>query len=336
MSSGVCRIGLFFVRAYRLEISYQSLVTMKIAYLLFLSLLRTESFQIFDNIISEASRKVLHHVACENGLSHNLFHRSVATTSSTSPLENALMEILNELDDSSPYFEYWCRQEWRHIEAHADVDENRAKLLGRTSQLRYPTHGHVLYLQVGTHVRGPTCLFDNCTSGGDIAMASCSEDLRLITVPAVEGRLLRFPGHILHAVPRPTDLWTLPFLQGSPPFTPTHMYERSVVLFNTWQDAPMWDKDKIRKMQHHHEETEKDPTGWIMPSQSWTKIPIVESCSIECLPNIQQKAKIWLLGDAYRRNYTSRTVSVFVNEGRLQNALNHPTQPYRTILSHTM
>jgi hypothetical protein len=306
---------------------------MKLGCFLLISLLTTESFQIFDNVVTEEKRKVLHNIASENGLSHNLLHRTMAMTLSSSPLENALMEILNELNDPSPYVEYWCRQEWRHIEAHADVDENRARLLGRTAELRYPTHGHVLYLQVGTHVRGPTCLFDNCTSGGN--MASCLEDVRLITVPAVEGRLLRFPGHILHAVPRPTDLWTLPFVQGSPSFIPTHMYERSVVLFNTWQDPPMWDKDKVKHYHINQNDFMTNRNGWITTSENWIDTPILESSSLDFSQNIQ-KAKIWLLGDTFRRNSTLRTVNMFVKEGRLQNVLYHPTQPYQTKISNTL
>ena len=41
---------------------------------------------------------------------------------SSSPLEHSVVVILDELNDTLPYIEYWCRQEWHHIEAqHADV-----------------------------------------------------------------------------------------------------------------------------------------------------------------------------------------------------------------------
>ena len=102
------------------------------------------------------------------------------------------MAILCELNDTSLYIEYWCRQEWRHIEAHTE-----------------PTHGHALYLQAGTDVKGPTwlylCRLHQCIV--DLADNNKPE-IALGTVPAAEGRF--------HAVPRPTDIWLLPFVQGTP------------------------------------------------------------------------------------------------------------------------
>jgi hypothetical protein len=94
---------------------------------------------------------------------------------------------------------------------------------------------------VGTDVKGPTCIFADCTSGDDLASDNKPE-VALVTVPAVEGRLLRFTGNLLHAVLRPTDIWLLHFVQGTPDFTPS-LFERSVVLFNTWQE-PSWSNSK--------------------------------------------------------------------------------------------
>ena len=116
------------------------------------------------------------------------------------------------------HVEYWARQEWKHIEAHADVDEKAAAAGGA---LRYPTTGHVLYLRVGSEVRGPTCVWS------DRALARGA----LTTVPAVAGRVLRFDGAATHAVPRPHDLWFLPFVKSG---GRGDAFERSVVLFNTW------------------------------------------------------------------------------------------------------
>jgi hypothetical protein len=98
-----------------------------------------------------------------------------------------------------------------------DVDENLAKSDSKLP-FRYPLRGHVLYLQVGTDVRGPpTCVFTDVHGGGDLVRP---ESFELSVVPAVPGRLLRFKGDLLHAVPCPTDLWLLPFVKGAPQFEP--------------------------------------------------------------------------------------------------------------------
>mmetsp|Transcript_24550 Transcript_24550/g.28423 ORF Transcript_24550/g.28423 Transcript_24550/m.28423 type:complete len:159 (+) Transcript_24550:255-731(+) len=105
----------------------------------------------------------------------------------------------NNNNNRRQYVEYWTRQEWRHIEAHADVDEHRAKehdsrILPSTTvpntnnedddqhhasasaSYRYPTKGHVLYLQVGTKVRGPTCVFPNIQTGGELLSSVPKDD----------------------------------------------------------------------------------------------------------------------------------------------------------------
>jgi hypothetical protein len=116
---------------------------------------------------------------------------------------------MNESEDF--HVEYWTRQEWQHIEAHADIDENLAKQ-GVHQPFWYPHKGPVHYLQVVTDIRGPTCLFVKSMSGGDLLR---QQSVELVTVPAVSGRLLHFCGNMLHAVPRPSDLWLLPFVPHS-------------------------------------------------------------------------------------------------------------------------
>ena len=84
------------------------------------------------------------------------------------------------------------------MEAHCDVDE---ELFERDGAWSFPTNAHVLYLQVGRAVRGPTCVWEQGDSGEH-------EDLgALITVPARAGRLLRFDDCLMHAVPQPVDTW---------------------------------------------------------------------------------------------------------------------------------
>ena len=64
----------------------------------------------------------------------------------------------------------------------------------------------------------------------------------MASVPAVEGRLLRFGGDRLHAVPRPHDVyWTFDQSESN---IHTPDYLRSVLLFNLWNHsaAPLIDK----------------------------------------------------------------------------------------------
>lgn len=299
------------------------MMTIKSTLALLLCLLKiVASLQVFDNVLNRQTRQVLHQVASEGGLSHKLVHRSSAPSS---PLEHALVAILDELNDTSPYIEYWCRQEWRHIEAHADVDEFSAR--SGNHNFRYPTHGHVLYLQVGTQVKGPTCIFEECVSGGDL---STRPEVSLVTVPAVEGRLLRFTGNLLHAVPRPTDIWLLPYVQGSPDFNPS-LFERSVVLFNTWQEPPL----EVPQMEEP-QECRVDEIS-VSPRNDWTEVDIIvegKSPTVDLVAEDarNKRAKVWLLGDLPRRNHAMRTVHVYANEERLRQVLEHPTQPSRTTM----
>ena len=193
------------------------------------------------------------------------------------PLEQALDSFLRVYykshSDAAPQsdivVEYWCRQEHLNLEAHADVDEvfferccnkmdknkkknnkNKEPVSSSSSfgpGFRYPTVGHVLYLTRPTLGRGPTCVFppnnqvgsntNNTTS--DNTNCITDEISSVVTIPAVPGRVLRFPGNSLHAVPKPADVW----------FSNTNDSdgeededddddddeERSVVLFNTWE-----------------------------------------------------------------------------------------------------
>ena len=229
----------------------------------------TSKVDVWNNVIDvEHLAPKLHKESSRIGLGHKVFSRPRAKDS-TNAIEQTLDSILTELQDDSKYVEYWTRQEWRSIHAHADVDEYKAKEEQQSGTIsddgfRYPRNGHVLYLQVGSQVRGPTCVFPNRRSGGDLLRTvetelssddseeSCSsgasgsttqeeDDVELITVPAVPGRLLRFQGNYLHAVPRPTDLWLLKFVKGSATFEPEEQWGRSVILFNTWSDEPPLD-----------------------------------------------------------------------------------------------
>ena len=172
-----------------------------------------DEVQVYDGVFAPRDLEALD--VASNDAAHRAFDRSAGVGTI---LEAALDSFLGELGDESRFVEYWARDVWKHIEAHADVDEAEAKAGG---ELRYPTHGHVLGVQVGAEVAGPTVVFGR---RGDV----------LTSAPAVAGRVVRFAGDLVHAVPRPADVWLRSFVTAVPS---TAAHRRSVVLFNTW-DAP--------------------------------------------------------------------------------------------------
>jgi hypothetical protein len=108
------------------------------------------------------------------------------------PVEAAIDSFLAEIGDDAPAVEYWRRATWAHVAPHRDIDE----LVVRRGQFRYPINGHVLYTAVGGAVLGPTALL----------WEDDDRHAHLTTVPAVQGRVVRFNGTFLHAVPRPHDV----------------------------------------------------------------------------------------------------------------------------------
>lgn len=150
-------------------------------------------------------------------------------------LNGILTEIYPNVTEPTYHVEFWSRSDWLHVPAHQDMDEawERQTESRPSTPLRYPETGHVLYLQMGRKTQGPTLVW-NASRGGDMIYGPSSYASQMIAVPAVEGRLLRFQGHLLHAVPRPADVfWTRAFDQeGS---NDSWEYQRSVLLFNTWR-----------------------------------------------------------------------------------------------------
>lgn len=321
--------------------------------------------QVYDNVISSAIAKYLHNSAQAVGLGHRSFARPLKANGTYGPIELALDAILSEMDgeeavgDKKQYVEYWTRQEWRSIEAHADVDEFRAKeedssvtaaadliSLGPDGY-RYPKYGHVLYLQVGSNVRGPTCIWPGRRSGGELLRdvrvstepkedegdaegitdeESCNAAaniVEMLIVPALRGRLLRFPGSALHAVPRPHDFWFLPFVMGSASHTPAEAWGRSVVLFNIWEDDPP--KGVSLNSGEGHKDEPVEGTGeedvgklHCRAKVDWKPMSIsgvANDADDEIVP-----AKVWLLGNERRRDHPMRTVKLSASI-RIQDAL---------------
>ena len=269
--------------------------------------------KVFDNVFDPEALNLLRPVAAAAGLGHTLYDRQAPPRT---PLEAAMDSVLEALGDDAAYVEYWSRQEWKHIEAHSDVDE---ALASSTGQLRFPRHGHVLYLEVGERVKGPTCVWHP----HEPAAAPSPAEARfgaLTAVPAVAGRCLRFDGELQHAVPRPADVWLSSFVINEPS-TPPEAYVRSVVLFNTWPDpeAPPQDVDR-------------EPTGvactgaeglslaHCLEREAWEEVPISQPSPHE---DARARMKLWLLGDEARRLQPSRTVTLDVPSDTLS-ALSEP------------
>lgn len=179
------------------------------------------------------------------------------TTTTLDDESNSNVKTLPTVDvknDNQWVVEYWSRQEFMNMEAHSDIDE---RLLLDEDSLVCPHYGHVLYLDMDPSVRGPTCVFSqlggwHLSSEGEEASSSASANkaaaTSLVTVPAVPGRVLRFPGSAMHAVPKPATLWlqskaeqaeTLlkddsDELDGDDDDDDDVTMARSVILFNVW------------------------------------------------------------------------------------------------------
>lgn len=343
-----------------------------------LSSLSARHVQVWDNVLpDDGLREDLHEYASSLGTDHQCFTFPLSSSNGVhrhNVIEQTLDAIVREIksgDIGGCIVEYWTRQEWRHIEAHADVDENLSKQIDKDSSFdhnnhgnemqckyprtykpshghRYPLYGHVLYLQVGSNVRGPTCVFPGQSSGGDLLRSihhvkSFADDdeegggenvVDAVVVPALAGRLLRFDGRDLHTVPRPTNIWMLPFVKGSREYEPEEVWGRSVILFNIWphphnEDPPLdvpLDKNEFWGWELEDESTDLQEIqtldAFCNPFDDWDPVPICSitsssssPASVESEPN---HLKLWLLGNERRRDHPLRTVSLLApaNGGR--------------------
>jgi hypothetical protein len=201
----------------------------------------------------------------------------------------------------------------------------------QTGGYRYPSHGHVLYLQIGRDVKGPTVVFPGYSSGGDLySKNECANNndsidkeaktVQMISIPAVSGRLLRFNGKDIHAVPRPHDLWLLPFVSGSADFEPEEQWGRSVILFNIWpgeEDPPLdvpLDAPSDSSVDCLTTSTEELLCN---KYSDWESVPISQPHEEDLEPtdvNAKQSVKVWLVGNERRRDYTMRTVPLLCPE----------------------
>jgi len=165
--------------------------------------------------------------------------------------ERLIESLLAQLGDASRYVEYWGRKQWQAVPAHSDVDE--IPLLAprkpgcAAPRPRFPLWAHIVYLGIEAGVAAPTMLWSD---GADAAAAGSAADAaavgataaerRLFVVPAVQGRLLRFDGSWVHAVPKPAAEYLGAQETAADEEAAArgeHTY-RHVLLFNTWPDGP--------------------------------------------------------------------------------------------------
>ena len=169
--------------------------------------------QVYDNVFSSEACDVINELAIDhsfratNSDGSSIFNRPPEDGVKLTPLELAIDSALTALNDTSRVVEYWSREEYLNIDAHADIDEGALEDEG---QIRCPKAGHVLYLQVDEGVRGPTFVFDKMKGwSSEESGESGGDTTEMVTVPCVPGRILRFDGRAMHAVPRPFDRYLL-------------------------------------------------------------------------------------------------------------------------------
>jgi hypothetical protein len=270
--------------------------------------------EVVDGVFSAAACALLHACSAADydrgglqpaGRSHHYFSRGAPTNQ----LELALDSYLGAAADRAPYVEYWTRQRWMHIGAHADIDEWHAASAPDARAL-YPAHAHVLYLAVGRRVRGPTCVWE----GGEASPF----DGCMVAVPAVSGRVVRFDGSLQHAVPRPADVWldANPAREcGSP-----EEFVRSVVLFNTWEREPPHGIGRREGMGGRLAPSSEPVT--CAPRAAWRTVVPATPPAVPDAPGVM---KLELLGDAARRDGRDDTLELPVHRGLVRSAVGEPS-----------
>jgi hypothetical protein len=217
-----------------------------------------EDVQVYDGTFSPVACQVIHGLALVHSMASNsdtcIFHRPPFNQTALTPLEHAMDSALTALNDTSGNIvEYWSRDEHMNIDAHVDIDENA---LQEEGAIRYPEVAHILYLEVKKGLIGPTVVFPGKRIGWGVDQSAAVD---VVTVPAVQGRILRFPGSAMHTVPCPVDRWlltdeeehTLRYEEDcedeyddeeeeeeddDDDDDDDEQVERSVLLFNTWSD----------------------------------------------------------------------------------------------------
>ncbi len=313
------------------------------------------SIQIWDNILTAQQCDQLHQLAVEhqNRVADDSYIfqcQSQSQAAMLTPLESAIESILREIDpdelnsaSDTVVVEYWTRQEYLNMDVHSDIDEEK---LERDSILRYPEYGHVLYLQAESQdtIFSPTCIFPGKSGGWrerikeeDNDNGEAHEETLLVSVPVVPGRLLRFPGSTMHAVPKPINRWFYS-IEDQQEFDVMDEYgdepgiQRSVILFNVWKlegpkDVSLLDDD------YYNSRLSALPDGISLEETNDNLNEILEKgVTVDETPKFQQRQE-W--NRDYGQNFELvqckqkrewKEVPIFVNSGRSDDfSVDYPT-----------
>ena len=306
-----------------------------------------------------------------------IFDRQGAPWSDPPPLGSAIASLLEQIelqqqqqpqhDDGTlsssvslqrkqhRYVEYWWRDVVQMLPAHRDIDEDYGRrhqipvALGSDEKFavqRCPTAGHVLYVSVVAS-QAPTVVWQE---KGDFASGAPRELDKLVVVPAVSNRLLRFRGDCLHAVCHPA--WA--FLDTATPALadkdPDHMKQngrRAVLLFNTWEEPPLHPpvgeslaSDNDDALKRKYQRFSRQPCV-AKPYQQWnphamTHLPRHNSTSTT-MTRRRVKLSVPLLGSTSRRGCHQECLDSFVDEHAAIQALtsNHAVHCLKLYSSET-
>ena len=358
----------------------------KIIKLLSLSNLRThnEDLFVYDNVISSDACDLLHELAIDhsyratNSDGSSIFRLDNPIT----PLEHSICSILSEITSHNNinnhpndcYVEYWSRQEYLNLDTHADIDEED---FVEQTLLRCPDFGHVLYLQVCNDVCCPTIVFPTKLMGWNSdSVDNDNGTIDMVTIPAVQGRLLRFDGRAMHAVPKPANRWlmsekdeiTLQKQEDEEDYSIDIDDEilRSVILFNTWSIPPRGvdadpdtailpsgisyadeeevdDEEELLRQKISNWELEFGPdfSDILCESKSqWTMRQFrKESSSSKDHLNIENcNVRVKLMGVESRRKYKGKVVQVAstTSKSDIETALCQPSNPSKIKLKETL
>jgi hypothetical protein len=214
--------------------------------------------RVYDNIYPPETCLELHQLAKSHadriGDDSTLFYRISDNDDGMdhtilSPLEYAIDSILTNVcnDTTTRVVEYWSRQEYINMDTHCDLDEYT---LDEHETVRCPEWAHILYLVVQPNTTAPTCIFPKKQGGWMTSLEEHDESvatiLDLVVIPAVPGRLVRFPGNAMHAVPKPPHRWFMSqeeeaLLRQQQQAeenvdSDVDRMDRSVILFNCWSN----------------------------------------------------------------------------------------------------
>ena len=267
---------------------------------------------VHDEVIDAAICRAMDKELKAGCLSHTVFFRD---STPRTIVESVIHSLLTSINDVAPIVEYWWRDEWINLELHRDLDE---KLALENGPHRCPNHAHVLYLDIGELALGPTIVLTDSVESNSKSFEKIS------VVPAVAGRLLRFAGHMMHAVPRPSLAYLDPEEGGSNLELWSRQRSdensglatrRSVLLFNTWTDSAPVDisltppKTSLESGQLSLEKTVSHSNAY----EKWKSVsPLPTTPAVEgTLSEPLVRLKMGLLGDIRRRERSDRYLNLY-------------------------